>query len=279
MKQSAQPIYQFCLARPAYRRISLQACSLAGAFLLCLFLGVAGGLALWPTYTHTFTWYLKWQDALLGSSWCLALVSLGGCILTLRFLGALHRGYRHGMIIMEHRQRLAGRDLSPKNFASILRAVSTVFACFVVMLVGLFPTFLLALTTHFPNPVLAFFSTIVAAILSLLGLALSLPFGAFFIIGLVGGVSFCRNMGALQPYTLHNQTTLRIDGFVLAVIHPDRPEALFDLQLLTPADQRQLLALLRECWQAAEPPWNPRLGDEIAAALKRTEYSTLSTPI
>jgi hypothetical protein len=73
---------------------------------------------------------------------------------------------------------------------------------------------------------------------------------------------------------LNSHITLRINGFVLAIIQPDRPESLFDLQLLAPQDQRQLLTLLRERWaEEAEHTWNPTLGDEIEAALRRSADS------
>jgi hypothetical protein len=276
MAQVMENIHQFHLARPAYRRIALQGCLVCGSFLLCALLGLVCGCLLLPTYTHDFTWYLKWQDALVSSCWCVALVSLGGCVLTLRFLYALRSGYRRSMIVLEGRNKLAGRDLSPKNFVSIFWAVTTTFACFVVMLIGLVPTVLIGWTLHFPNPVLVFFSTIAALALSLAGLALTIPFGAFFVIGLMGGVSFCRTLGASQKYVLNDHTTLRIDGFVLTILHPDKPESLFDLQLLAPRDQFQLLTLLRERWREAEGPWNPTFGDEIEAALRRTPCPTVS---
>jgi hypothetical protein len=269
-------IRQFHLARSAYRRIGLQGCLIGGAFLLCSLLGLLGGWWLLPTYTHEFTWYLKWQDALVGSCWCVALVSLGGCVMILRFLSALRSGYKRGMLILEGRNKLAGRDLSPKNFVSVFWAVATTFVCFMVMLIGLTPTFLIGWTLHFSNPVLVFFSTLLALLLSLGGLALSLPFGTFFLIGLVGGISFCRNLGVSQKYILNSHTTLRIDGFVLAILHPDKPESLFDLHLLSYEDQLELLTLLRERWREAEGPWNPTLGDEIEAALRRAMRQPVS---
>ena len=274
-KENMENVHRFHLAHPAYRLIGLQGCLVGTAFLLCALLGLVGGFLLLPTYSHEFSWSQKWQDALVGSCWCVALVSSGGCMLVLRFLYALHSGYSRGMIILEGQDKLAGRDLSSKNFASIFWAVTTPFACFVVMLIGLVPTVLIGWTLHFSNPVLVFFSTILAILLSLGGLALSLPFGAFFLIGLVGGISFCRNLGISQTYVLNNHTTLRIDGFVLAIIHPDKPESLFDLQLLAPKDQFQLLTLLRERWTEAEGPWNPALGDEIEAALRKAARMTI----
>lgn len=266
---------QFILAPQAYTRTRLLAWLLCAAFLLCALLGVVVAALLWPTYTHGLTPYLKWQDALVASSGCVTLVSLGGCVLALRFLHALRQGFLHGVLTLEDGNRLSGRDLSPKNLISIFWAVSTTFACFVVMLIGLAPFVLIGWTLHISNLVLMVFATLAAFLLSLAGLVVSVPFGAFFLIGLIGGVSFCRRMGALQTYTLNNHTNLRIDGSVLAVLHPERPETLFDLQMLPSADQRRLLTLLRERWIEAERPWNPTLGDEIEQALRSTAHATL----
>lgn len=267
--------YRFDLNRRAYRRTCWLAWLLGAAFLLCAYLGSVVALWLWPTYTHGWTFYLKWQDALVASAWCVTLVALGGCVLVLRFLYALRRGYCAGMLTLEDGNKLSGRDLSPKNLISIFWAVWTTFACFAVMLIGLAPAVLIGWTLHVPYLVLRVFSTIAAFGLSLAGLGLSLPFGAFFLIGLVGGVSFCRKMGACETYILNNQTSLRLDGSVLAIIYPDRPESLFDLQLLTPNDQYHLLTLLRERWVEAERAWNPTLGEEIEEALRQTERATI----
>lgn len=276
MVHTEEKCYRFHLAHGAYRTISLKAWLLLCGFLLSALVGATSALLLWPTYTHGFTLYLKWQDALVASGWCVTLVSLGGCILVLRFLYALRRGYQAAMLTLEEKNKLSGRDLSPKNFASIFWAVATTFSCFVVMLVGLIPAVLIGWTLHFANPVLLVFSTIAAFLLSLGGLALSLPFGAFFIIGLIGGVSFCRRMGAPQTYLLGTQTIVRVDGLSLAIIHPDKPESLFDLQLLTSEDQHRLLTLLRERWVESEHAWNPTLGEEIEAALKDSERQVFS---
>src|SRR5258707_2925233 len=276
MTQSSNQIYHYSLTHQSYQRTSRRAWLMLGGFVLCILLGITSGILLWPTYSHAFTPYLKWQDALVGCSWCVALVSLGGCILVLRFLHALRQGYRGPMLILEDKSKLSGRDLSPKNFTSIFWAVATTFACFVVMLIGLAPAVLIGWTLHLGNPVLLVFATGFAFLLSLAGLVLAVPFGIFFLIGLMGGVSFCRKMGAMQTYILNHQTTLRINGFVLAIIQPDNPESLFDLHLLAPQDQRQLLTLLRERWtEANEPSWNPTLGDEIEAALRRAASSAV----
>lgn len=277
MGQSSDQVYHYRLTRQSYLSTCRRAWLMCLGFLLCILLGSAGAILLWPTYTHEFTLYLKWQDALVACSWCITLVSLGGCILVLRFLHALRRGYQGPMLTLEGRHKLSGRDLSPKNFVSIFWLVTTTFCCFVVMLIGLIPAVLIGWTLHLSNPVLLVFATGAAFVLSLGGLLVSLPFGAFFLIGLMGGASFCRKMGAMQTYVLNRQTTLRINGFVLAIIQPDNPESLFDLQLLAPQDQRQLLTVLRERWaEESERSWNPTLGDEIEAALRRNALSRMS---
>lgn len=268
--------HQFHLERQAYQRTRGLAWLLFSAFFLCALLGGVAAFLLWSTYIHGFTFYLKWQDALVASCACITLVSLGGCIVVQRFLYALRQGYQVSMLTLEGGNRLSGRDLSPKNLVSIFWAVATTFACFVVMLVGLAPAVLIGWTLHLPNLVLMVFATFASFLLSLAGLALSLPFGVFFIIGLVGGVSFCRKMGASQTYLLNSHTSLRLDGSVLVIIHPERPESLFDLQLLAPEQQRQLLTLLRERWLAAERTWNPLLGEEIAEALHHAEHTAIS---
>jgi len=276
MGQTGEQSYHFHLAPQAYRAIACRAWLLLSGFLLCALLGAGGAVLLWPTYTHDFTLYLKWQDALVASGWCIALVCLGGCILVGRFLGALRLGYQGSVLTLEGKTRLSGRDLSPKNFPSIFWAVATTFSCFVVMLVGLIPAVLVGWTLHFANPVLLVFSTLAAFILSLAGLLLALPFGAFFLIGLIGGISFCRKMGAAQRYVLGSQTIVRVDGLSLAIIHPDTPESLFDLQLLPLAEQHRLLTLLRERWMESEHTWNPALGEEIEAALRDSERQVSS---
>ncbi|HEY1349455.1 MAG TPA: hypothetical protein VGF67_07525 [Ktedonobacteraceae bacterium] len=276
MGQSREQSYHFHLARQAHRAIGHRAWLLLGGFLLCALLGSTGAVLLWPTYSHAFTFYVKWQDALVACGWCIALVCAGGCLLVLRFLYALRCGYQEAVLTLEGKNRLSGRDLSPKNFTSIFWAAATPFSCFVVMLIGLIPAVLIGWTLHFANPVLLVFSTLAAFLLSLGGLLLALPFGAFFLIGLIGGISFCRRMGAAQTYVLGSQTIVRIDGLSLAVIHPDKPESLFDLELLTSEDQHRLLTLLRQRWVESERAWNPALGEEIEAALKDRERQVSS---
>src|SRR5690349_8915658 len=54
----------FCLARAAYLRTLLRGSLLLGAFLTCGLLTIPLGVWLWPTYSHAFTPYPKWQDVL-----------------------------------------------------------------------------------------------------------------------------------------------------------------------------------------------------------------------
>ncbi len=273
MAQSVESIIRFSLARHSYWRIRLKAWCILGAYVLCAFLGASGGLWLWPTYPHNFTIYLKWQDALVWGCWCLTVVSLIGCTLVARFLYALRQGHRHSMLLLRAGNILTVRDLSAENLVSIFWAVATTFACFCVMMLGLLPAALIGWTTHLSSPTLVFFLTLIAVLLSLAGLVLAIPFGVCFVVGMVCWVSFCRHMGASQTYTLGAQTTLRIDDCVLAIMHSDKPETLFDLQLLTPEDRHRLLTLLRQRWQEAEHTWNPTLGEEIEALLSEANSS------
>lgn len=274
MTQPMGETYSFYLARKSYWHTSLLGwllicASCSGAIILVLL-----GLSCWPTYTHTFTPYLKWQDALLATLWFGALVLLWSCLLVLRFLLALRAGYRQGVFVLHGHTALTVRDLSPKNFASIYWATGTAFSCFLAALLGLVPVILIGWTLHLPHPVLAFLATAAALILSLAGLAVTLVASSFIVIGLIGSLSFGRRLGAPHTYLLSSHTTIRIDNLVLTVIYPDRPETMFDLNLLAPRDQRHLLMLLQKRWLAARRPWNPRLDEEIAAALEEAQHFT-----
>lgn len=266
--------YPFYLSRKQYVRIGLLA-----LLLICVSLVVAAttatlGALFWPTYIHRFTLYLKWQDALLAMLWFVSFVLLGGSILVARFLFALRAGYRDGMFLLRE-DSITVRDLSPKNLSSIYSMVGTALSCFLAALVGLTPDILVGWTIHLPNPALVFFCTAITILLSLAGLAVTLVAGSFIVIGITGSFSFSRKMGAPHTYELTPQTVIRIDGFVLTVIYPDKPESLFDLDLLEPEDQRLLLYMLRKRWLAAERPWNPRLGNEIEAALEEAQRAIL----
>ena len=274
MIQSAADTYFYRLKRTSYVRICLVAWLLVAGSLVCALLCIIAGLGLLPTYTHTFTLYLKWQDALLATLWFTALLALGGSVLVLRFLYALRAGYREGMLTLKG-DTFTGRDLSPKNLSSIYWAVSTGFGCFVAALVGLVPLILIGWTLHLPHPMLVVLGTGLAIVLSLAGLVVTAIALSFVLIGFVGCISFCRKMGSPQTYRLTNQATLRIDGFVLSIIYPDQQESMLDLNLLEPDDQRHLLHLLYERWLEAQCSWNPSLGEEIEQALLEAERSAL----
>jgi hypothetical protein len=275
MIQTSGNSYGFYLSRASYKRTSLLAWMLILLSLTIAFACAALAIGLWPTYTHTFTPYLKWQDALLAILWYISFLLLGGSILVVRFLYALRAGYYQGMFLQEGDSTLIVRDLSPKNLSSIYWAVGTALSCFIAALVGLIPEILIGWTLHLPHPALVVICTAAAIVLSLAGLVVTLVASSFVVIGWVGGISFCRKMGAPQTYRLSNQTTLRIDGFVLSIIHPDQQESMFDLQLLDVEDQRHLLYLLHKRWLDAECPWNPRLGEEIEAALWEADRFTI----
>ncbi len=275
MTQTTGDTYSFHLGRKPYLRASLLGYLLIGLSLLLAASSAFLGVKLWPTYTHDFTLYLKWQDALLSMLWFCSFMILVGTVIAARFLFALRAGYRDGILILEGDRTLTVRDLSPKNYASIYWMAGTGVSCCAAALIGLVPEILIGWTVHLPHPALVLFATAAAICLSLAGLAVTLVAVSFIIIGLIGAISFTRKMGAPQTYRLTNQTVLRIDGFVLTVIYPDQPESLFDLELLDPHDQRRLLLLLRERWLDAERPWNPLLGEEIEAALEEAQRALI----
>jgi hypothetical protein len=179
------------------------------------------------------------------------------------------------MFIQKGGSSLVVRDLSSKNLSGIYWAIGTTLSCFVAALVGLIPEILIGWTIHLPHPALVVICTGVAILLSLAGLVVTLVATSFILIGLVGCVSFCRKMGAPQTYQLGSQTTLRLDGFVLSITHPDQQETVFDLNLLDGKDQHHLLSMLHKYWLDAEHPWNPRLGEEIEAVLKEADHFTM----
>jgi len=195
--------------------------------------------------------------------------------MVVRFLSALRAGFHRGMFILKGDSTLIVRDLSPKNLSSIYWAVGTALSCFIAALVGLIPEILIGWTLHLPHPALVVICTAAAIVLSLAGVAVTLVASSFVLICWVGCISFCRKMGAPQTYHLRNQATLRLDGFVLSITHPDQQEAVFDLNLLDMEDQRHLLYLLHKCWLDAERPWNSRLGEDIEVVLGETDRFTM----
>jgi len=274
MKESAPNTYRFRLGRAAYIRTGLMALLLLSSFLLCGLVAVLLGLRLFSTYAHTFTFYLKWQDVLLALCCYITFISLGGCVFIIRFLHALHTGYRKEMIVVSD-SALIVRDLSHENLSSIFWYISTALTCFLTALVGLIPEVLLAWTVHLPSPELAVLASGVTLVLGLAGLALTVPFLSFIVVGIVGSISFCRKMGSPQTYHLTTNATLSIDRFVLTIIYPDTPESMINLNILELYDQRDLLNLLRERWDGTQRLWNPRLGEEIELALMEAQRSAV----
>ena len=274
MIQSGTSSDRFRLERKSYLRIGILGSLLCSGFLVCTVISALLSVRLLSTYSHAFTPYLKWQDALVALLWFIALITLVGCVLIVRFLYGLRAGYSREMLVLGDGV-LTVRDLSHENLASIFWFVSTAFACFVAALAGLVPEMLIAWTLQLSHLLLAVLATILAIALSVAGLAITLPVLSFVVIGLIGSVSFYRNMGALHCYRLTNQANLSINGFVLTIICPDAPEVMLDLNLLKADDQRHFLHLLHERWIDAQRSWNPELGAEIEAALEEAERPTV----
>jgi hypothetical protein len=267
--------YIFYLHDVPYRRTRLLAWLLILASVVIAIACAVFAFSLWPAYSHIFTPYLKWQDALLATLWYMTLILLAGSVLIARFLHALSAGYYQGMFFLRGDSTLIVRDLSVKNISSIYRAMSAVLTCFIAALVGLIPEILLGWTLHLPHPALTVICTAAAIVLSLLGLAVTLVAISFGLIGWIGCISFGRKMGAPQAYQLNSQTVLRIDDFILSISHPDQQESVFDLNLLAVEDRHHLLSLLHKCWLDAERLWNPRLGEEIEAILGEEDRFTM----
>ena len=272
MIQSALRTYLFRLGRKAYIKTGLLGWLLFVAFLICAVSSAFFGVKLLPTYNHDFTPFLKWQGVLVALCWYISLLSLVGCVLIVRFLYALHAGYRKEMLVLSD-SVLTVRDLSHENLSSIFWLVSTALTCFLAALAGLLPEMLLGWTLQLASPLWVVLGTVAMIILSIAGLAIALPSFLFVIIGLVGSISFCKKMGSPHIYRLTNQAALSIDGFVLTIIYPDAPESMIDLNSLNHEDQRLLLYLLRERWLGEQRAWNPKLGDEIEAALEAAASS------
>ncbi|HEV2579852.1 MAG TPA: hypothetical protein VGT44_03275 [Ktedonobacteraceae bacterium] len=274
MRQPAGDTYIFDVSRKQYLRITLLAWLLIAASLTVAVVTAVLGVLFWPTYVHTFTFYLKWQDALLATLWYCSFILVSGSILTARFLFALRAGQREGVFLLR-KHDIALRDLSPKNLASIYWLVGTALSCFLAALVGLGPAMLIGWTLHLASPILAIGCTIAAVVLSLAGLIVTLVSGSFILIGIAGSSSFSRNMGALHTYALTSQATIRVDGLALTAIYPDQPETLFDLDLLEPEDRQRLLHLLRKRWLGAERPWTFRAGDEFESVLEEARLAAM----
>ncbi|TMC22469.1 MAG: hypothetical protein E6J34_06275 [Chloroflexi bacterium] len=275
MAQLAVNTSSFHLKRSAYWRAMVLGVLILSSLFLCCILALGTSLWLWRTYAHNFTPYLKWQDALVALLSFIAFLSLGGKILVARFLYAVHCGYTRGMVTLTGSNALTVCDLSPLNLASVFWMMHSSFWCFVAALLGLSPAILIGWTVHLAHPVWSVVATGVAILLSIAGLVVSVVALVFILVGCFGAVSFTRKLGAPQLYQLSHQTVLRIDDFVLTIIHPGAPETMVDLSLLAKDDQHKLLALLHDHWINAEQVWNPTLGEEIAAALREAEERSL----
>jgi len=273
--RGATDTYHFRLGRRAYERTGALGWLLFNAFLICAFICASLSAWLLPTYSHAFTPYLKWQDALVALCWYMAFISLGGCVLVGRFLYALHAGYRKAMLTLVDHDTLIVRDLSHENLASIFWIAGTAFTCFLAALLGLVPLMLIGWTLYLPHPILAVPVSAVMVVLSVAGLMVTVFVTFCIIMGCIGCISFCRKMAALQAYPLTSQTTLTITphdksgSYVLTILSPDKPESMINLALLDVDDQRHLLHLLQKRWIDAADTWNPHLSWEIEAALKK----------
>jgi hypothetical protein len=267
--------FVFYLSHASYNRTRLLAWILVLTSLTIAIACVVLSARLWPSYTHIFTPYLKWQDALLATLCFISLILIGGSAMVVRFYYALRAGFYQGVFIQKGGSTLVVRDLSSKNLSSIYWAIGTTLTCFLVALVGLIPEILIGWTTHLPHPMLVVIGTGVAILLSLAGLVVTLIAISFILIGWIGCFSFCRKMGAPQTYQLDRQTTMRLDGFVLSITHPHQQEAVFDLNLLDLKDQHHLFSILYRYWLDAECSWNPPLGEVIESVQQGVDCFTM----
>lgn len=272
---AARPIIFYPTPQSA-RRTSLRATLL---LILALLGSILLALAAWrfePTYTHPFTPYLKWQDALLATLCYGSFILLIASIVLARFQFACRRGSRQGIFILHSHGTFAVRDISPKNLHAIYDMVGSSFACFLITLIGLFPFILIGWTLHISHHLLMILTTAIAIAVSLAGLVLSVIFGTFLIIGIIGARALTHALGALHTYQLTPLTTLRVDNNILTITCPNRPETLFDLNLLHPHDQLHLLQLLQHYTsQDSLAQASTSLDQQIEAAL-HLNYPPLS---
>src|SRR5215469_137731 len=176
----------FYLSYTSFRRTRLLAWLLVMVSFALAFVCIVLSVRLWPTYTHFFTPYLKWQDALLATLCYISLILLGASVMVVRFYYAVRAGLNQGMFIQKSNSSLVVRDLSSKNLGSIYWAVGTTLSCFIAALVGLVPEILLGWTIHLPHPTLVVLSTGMAILLSLAGLVVTAVATAFIFIGVMG---------------------------------------------------------------------------------------------
>ncbi len=262
MIESPSTTRTFYQDRAAYARTRRLGWLMGGLFFLGALLSFGVSMKLWGTYTHVFTFYLKWQDALVALLAFVVFLTLGGCILVLRFLHVVHIGYIRGVFSLVDTMQIRVRDLSAENLASIFWILNAAFWCFVTVLVGLVPIILIGWTHRITPVPLAFVATALAVLLSFAGTVLSIVFASFIVVGCFGAVSLWQKLGLAQTYSLNTQTVIRCDENVITVIYPDMPEAMFDLNVLDKGDKLVLLALLRERWLASGRLWSLVTDDE-----------------
>ena len=245
----------FYQSRAAYTRTRQLGWLMCGLFLLGAIVSFVAGVKVWNTYTHVFTFYLKWQDALVALLWFFTICTLCGSLLTLRFQHAVHVGSVKGVFSLVDSTSLMVRDISAENLASIFWILNASFWCFVVMLIGLVPVILIEWTLHITFPLLAIVATGVAILLSLAGFVLSVAMSIFIIVGGFGAVSLWQKLGHVHTYKLDTHTVIRCDGTILTVIYPDMPESMLNLNALDNNDKHLLLALLHERWLTSQCLW------------------------
>ncbi len=253
----------FYLSYASYKRMRLLAWLLIWASLTIAVAFVALSIRLWPSYTHVFTPYLKWQDALVATICFVSFILIGASAMVVRFYYAVRSGFYEGMFIQKDNSTFIVRDLSSKNLAGIYWAFGTTLSCFIAALIGLIPEILIGLTIHMPNALLVVICTGVAILLSLAGFVVTLIATSFVCIGLIGCFSFCRKVGAPQTCQFNRQTTLRLDDQVLSITHPHQQEVVLDLNLLDLKNQYHLCTLLYECCLDTGCSWNLGIADEI----------------
>ncbi len=271
MIQSAITTHTFYQSRAAYVRTRRLGWLMCGVFLLGAIVSFASGVKVWGTYTHVFTFYLKWQDALVALLWCFTFMTLCGSVLILRFQYAVRVGSIKGVFSLIDSTSVAVRDISAENLASIFWILNASFWCFVVVLVGLVPIILIGWTLHITSLLLAIVATSVAILLSLAGLVLSIALSIFIIVGGFGAVSLWQKLGLVHTYKLDTHTTIRCDGNILTVIYPDMPESMLDLNALDEGDKQLLLALLYERWLSSECLWTLAFDPAIEKDVQRIE--------
>ena len=246
MIQSTTDTYLFRLGTSAYIHARNRSWLWLSGFFLLGMSSLALGLRLLPTYAHTFTPYLRWQDGLVALLWFITFLCLGGCLFSVRYLAALRVGHLHEILTLTKDHTLTMRDLSPENLTSVFWMLHAAFWCFITVLIGLVPEVLIGLTLRLPTLQLVILATSAAVLLSVAGLVLSIGFSWVILMGIFGTGPLFSKLGAPYTYKLDTHIVLRIDGTILTVIYPGKPESTIDLAALDENDKQVLLPLLAE---------------------------------